>query len=258
MLVGFKTKLILLTGFLIVFVAVLLFIPPIPQSEAYHNFADHRFWLGVPNFGDVVSNAGFIVVGILGLSSIFKTDLFDNNADRLPYTVFFAAVTLIGFGSAYYHWAPANETLFWDRLPITIAFMSLFAAVIADRIDRRAGIYWLLPILVAAGIISLVYWQQTEAVGTGDLRFYGMVQYFPVAAILFIIWQVKEYKYTSGTPLIQVFVWYAASKLFEYFDKQIFELLSGAVSGHTLKHLAAAVAAYMILTMLRMSAIERR
>ena len=245
-----RSKLILLISLFLASLAVLLLVPPIPQWDAYHNFADGRTWLGIPNFGDVMSNAGFVIVGLLGLVKIFQADLFDSSLDRIPYIIFFIGVTLVGIGSGYYHFAPSNETLFWDRLPMTIAFMSFFAAVIADRIDKRAGIVWLMPVLLIAGAYSLIYWQQTEAAGAGDLRFYAMVQFFPMLAIPVIFWLFRDYRYTEGKSLLWVIGWYALSKVLEHFDPQIFELLGGAVSGHSLKHLAAAVAPFMILKML--------
>src|SRR3984957_8411077 len=45
-------------------VALLL---PLPRDQGYHDFADQRILLGVPNFWNVVSNIPFIVIGALGL-----------------------------------------------------------------------------------------------------------------------------------------------------------------------------------------------
>jgi len=160
--------------------AVATFISPIPQDPGYHNFADLRPRFDIPNFGDVVSNIGFLIVGLLGLSMILGPkckELFDRSSDAIPYIIAFIGVTFVAFGSSYYHWAPGNETLLWDRLPMTISFMSLFAAVIADRINRRAGLYILLPVLLAAGVLSVFYWNFTELAGQGDLRPYAIVQF---------------------------------------------------------------------------------
>ncbi|MFP6870343.1 MAG: ceramidase domain-containing protein [Nitrospinota bacterium] len=197
-----------------------------------------------------MSNAGFVAAGLYGLARIFRDGLFDNSPDRVPYIVFFAGAALVGLGSGYYHWAPSNERLFWDRLPMTIAFMSFFAAVIADRIHRRVGLVWLLPILLFAGAFSLIYWQRTEAAGAGDLRFYGMVQFFPLAAIPVIFWLFRDYRYTEGKPLLLAIGWYVGSKIMEHFDLLLLGLSGGTVSGHSLKHMAAAVAVFWVLRML--------
>ena len=121
----------------------LLFVPPIPQDPAYHLFADIRTCLGIPNFGNVVSNAAFIVVGVLGLLVFFSKPAprqIRNAPHTLPFAVFFISIIAVGIGSAYYHWQPDNESLFWDRLPMTMAFMSITAAIIADPDDLRASI----------------------------------------------------------------------------------------------------------------------
>jgi hypothetical protein len=80
--------------------------PSIPQDPSYHHFADRRAWLGVPSFGNVVSNAAFLLVGALGLRLVWgpRSGLTDGR-ERWPYAVFFAGVALTAVGSAYYHGA---------------------------------------------------------------------------------------------------------------------------------------------------------
>ena len=256
-----RTKLIIVAILFFAVLIAILFVAPIPQDPGYHRFADGRPFLGVPNFGDVVSNGGFLVVGLWGLFRVWgkgKTGLFDDPLDAVPYGVLFAGVTLIGVGSGFYHAGPNNQTLFWDRLPMTIVFMAFFAAVIADRIHRRAGIVWLLPLLVIAGVLALLYWRQTELAGHGDLRFYGMVQFFPILAIPVIFRLFPEHRYTPARPLVWVILWYGAAKVCETFDREIFELLGGNLSGHSLKHLLAGIAVYWVLNMVARSAIDDR
>jgi hypothetical protein len=101
---------------------------PIPQSLDYHRFADRRTLLGIPNCFNVLSNVIFLVVGVLGLRFLFRGDgasaanSFTYRSERWPYVVFFLGVTLTAFGSAYYHLAPENSRLVWDRLPMAIGF----------------------------------------------------------------------------------------------------------------------------------------
>ena len=45
---------------------VLIFVQPIPQWPEYHDFADDRAFLGIPNTHNVLSNLGFLIVGIWG------------------------------------------------------------------------------------------------------------------------------------------------------------------------------------------------
>jgi hypothetical protein len=255
-----EQRLWVLVAMFVVSVGGVLLVAPIPQDPAYHLFADSRALLGIANFGDVTSNVGFILVGVPGMWLVTGTRgrrIFTEAADGWPYGVFFFGVALVCLGSGYYHLEPGDDRLFWDRLPMTIAFMSLFSAIVADRIDRRAGIFGLLPVLLVLGMLSLVYWDWTEAQGRGDLRFYGLVQFYPMAALPVICWLFRKAGYTGGGYLIWVIVWYAIAKVLEHFDAEVFDLLGHTVSGHSLKHLASAVATFMVLRMV-MTAPERR
>ena len=231
-----------------------LFVSPLPQDPAYHLFADPRACFGIPNFGNVASNVGFPMVGIVGLFVLYgkgSSRRKDILADTLPYAVFLVAIALIGVGSAYYHWQPNNHTLFWDRLPMTLGFMALGAAIIADRIHREVGLKILLPILLVLGIASLIYWSATEAAGRGDLRFYGLVQFLPIALIPIICWLFPAARYTKGCYVTGMILCYGLAKLFEQFDFEIYDLVGGWVSGHTLKHLAATIATAFVIPMWR-------
>ena len=246
----------ILLGLLGLGLAGLLSLDPIPQDPGYHQFADQRPLLGIPNFNDVASNAGFALAGGLGIVILVgcaRRETFPDPAAARPYAVFFIGIVLISLGSAYYHWAPSNARLLWDRLPMSIAFMALCASIIGDRIDSRAGNRWGLPILCGLGILSVVYWHWTELMDRGDLRFYGFVQFYPAILLPFVIWLFPEHRYTAGRYLFWVVGWYGLSKLLEYFDQQLFDLLGQSVSGHTLKHLAATGATLVVLRMLLMS-----
>ena len=229
----------------------MLFVPPIPQDPAYHLFADLRSCLGVPNFGNVASNILFTLVGLAGLMVLYGPGRVSSLADTLPYAVFFAGVVLIGAGSAYYHWSPDNGTLFWDRLPMTVAFMALTAGVITDRIHRDAGLKIFLPGLLVIGAASLIYWIETEAKGAGDLRWYGLVQFLPVLLVPVICWLFPKSRYTKGGYIAAMILLYALAKLFEQFDFQIYALAGDMISGHTLKHVTAALAIACVIPMWR-------
>jgi hypothetical protein len=219
------------------------------QPLAYHNFADHRGWLGIPNFGDVVSNVPFAVVGICGLIFLLQPGpgTFSDRRERWLYLVMFAGLILTAFGSAYYHLEPGNARLVWDRIPIMMVFMALLAAVIGERISVVAGL-GLFPVLQAAGIGSVLVWRSGELHGHGDLRFYAAVQVYAILILLLVL--LIPAKYTRGSDLVVVVGLYVLAKILEESDRQIFAL-GHLVSGHTLKHLAAAAAGYWILRMLQ-------
>jgi hypothetical protein len=226
-----------------------MLLQPIPQPLSYHNFADHRAWLGVPNFGDVVSNLPFAIIGVWGLIALFTPGVikFTDLRERWLYIVMFAGLILTAFGSAYYHLAPDNARLVWDRIPINIVFMALLSAVIAERMSIRMGLA-LFPILEVVGVASVLTWRAGELQDHADLRFYAAAQ---VYAILILLLSLRfPAKYTRGADFAVVVGFYVLAKILEESDRQVFAL-GHIASGHTLKHLAAAAASYWILRMLK-------
>jgi hypothetical protein len=225
---------------------------PVHQSQAYHHFADQRTFLGIPRCLDVVSNIGFLIVGLWGLLFVLhagnKESLsFLPRNERWPYVFFFLGVALTAFGSAYYHLAPDNARLIWDRLPMTVGFMALLAAVLGERVDFRLANRTLAP-LMTTGVGSVLYWRWTESLGRDDLRLYGLVQFGSLVIVL-LTCALLPSRYTRGGDMFVVVVLYAVAKAFEALDKQIFAL-GGIVSGHSLKHITAAVACFWVLRML--------
>jgi hypothetical protein len=244
----------LLVVFTILSIAAALLLPAVPQPVEYHDFADRRTMLGVANFLDVASNAGFLVVALAGFVVVARRGTqFEHGIERWPYAVFFAGMLLTAAGSAWYHLAPDNETLFWDRLPMTIAFMSLIAAQIIDRISIRAGIALLAPLLLV-GAGSVIYWIATERAGAGNVMPYVVLQAYAVAALLLIA-VTQPSRYTRGADIYWVFAGYVAAKFLEFFDREIMAL-GQIVSGHTLKHLAAALAGFMVCRMLLLRTLQ--
>jgi len=225
--------------------AVAFSIPPIPQNPAYHRFADQRTMLGIPNAFNVLSNVGFVAVGALGLRRLARAG---PGRERPAFLILFTSVALTGAGSAYYHVAPSSATLFWDRLPMAVAFASLTALTLGERVSPRAGPS-LLAALVVISVASVVSWRLGESAGAGDLRLYGLVQFLPMVLIPLAL-ALFPMRWLRAGDLVGVLGWYAASKLLEALDAPIFAL-AGVVSGHTLKHLAAATAAAWLLRVAR-------
>ena len=222
-------------------------VPAFAQDVSYHDFADQRPFLGIPNFMDVLSNILFIVYGIMGMRFLKTADL--KCEEKILWGSLFVGSILTGFGSGYYHLGPENHTLVWDRIPMTIAFMSLFSIIIYERMHAKAGLY-LLPVFLIIGISSVFYWDYTESIGQGDLRFYMLVQLLPLAAIPIVLLSLKG-PYTGTRYFIGALAWYVLAKVLDKLDKPVFELLSGIVSGHSLKHIAAALGLYVLIIYLR-------
>jgi len=241
-----KRRLFILLFLTIICIGAISFFRNIPQPESYHAFADTRPLWGIPNFANVISNLPFLVTGLLGLAFVGNSGA--NHRLRLIYGLLFSGVLLIAIGSCYYHLHPDNARLVFDRIPMTIVFMSLLAATVAEFIDEKAGFMSLCP-LVIFGIGSVLYWYLTEKNGHGDLRPYVLVQFYPVVFIpLIMVFFPSPAGKKAVVPLAWVVGWYVVAKILEIFDKEIYNVL-GVVSGHTLKHLAACLSTYYFVVL---------
>ena len=227
--------------------AVVMLVPRIPQDPAYHSFSDTRTIAGVPNFWNVVSNAPFLLVGAYGVWAWLRARWIDKR-DRWPWAVLVGASFLIGIGSGYYHWTPDTRTLFWDRLPMTLGFMGVFSAVINERVHRPGGLFLLGPFL-ALGVLSVEVWRQGELTGVGDLRFYALVQFYPMLAIPLMLLLFPA-RYTESRGLWWMVGWYGVAKALELADEVIWGATGGWMGGHAVKHVAAAVAVWVVFRML--------
>jgi hypothetical protein len=224
-----------------------LMLPPIAQDPAYHLFADRRGLLGIPNFLDVTTNLAFLAVGIVGI--LFCTMPQKAHGARMAWLACFASVALVGFGSAYYHLAPDSSTLVWDRLPMSIGFMALSVAVLAEYVNPRLENYLLVP-AIALGLASVIYWHFTD-----DLRLYALVQFLPLLMLPAILLLFRGSRIDQGF-LLAALVIYLVSKLAEHYDRAVFGWTGEIISGHSLKHLLAATALLVVYGMLRRRTIQ--
>lgn len=243
-----RTRLWMLLGLSVLAIVGVMLQAPLAQPLDYHAFADQRTIWGIPNFWNVLSNVPFLIFGLMGVVATARRK-------SLPlkwiYLTFFAGTGLVAFGSGYYHLAPSNATLVWDRLTMVIVFMAFFALIIAEYLSARAGRLAFLPLEVL-GVGSVVYWHFTEAAGHGDLRPYIAVQFLPIILIPLILLFFPS-RWWPARLLWAVLGTYVLAKLLEHFDAQVFAIFGHVISGHSLKHVAAALG-----TCLFMLAMTRR
>jgi hypothetical protein len=228
---------------LVVGIVVWLVMPVITQPQGYHRFADSRAWGGIPNAADVLSNLAFVAVGLLGFFRVQQGQRPLPQVVRIGLNVFFLGLFLTGFGSAYYHWNPTDQTLVADRLPMTVAFAGTFGAIVAERISARCGLAVLLLMLVI-GPASVLHWQ-----ATGDLSLYVVVQFGGMAGVLLLLSLTKVGH--DPFPWWALMAWYAVSKVMESGDLLIWNASREMFAGHALKHLAAAMGGLAIANALR-------
>lgn len=204
--------------------------PIMTQPQSYHNFADTRFFWGIPNALDVLSNFFFLVAGALGISEVLKQAKL---LTKKSWFWFFLSIILIAPGSAYYHWDPNDSTLVWDRIPMSMGFMALYVALLVEHISAPLERYLIPAILL--GIISVIVWAVTT-----DLRFYFWVQFSSFVTIPLILILFKS-RYSHKIYFLYALVIYGLAKWTEVKDHEIFYGTGNIISGHTLKHILAAL-----------------
>jgi hypothetical protein len=251
---AFRVRLTLIGVLGLFALSSLLFVAPFPQDTTYHNFADQRTLWNIPHALNVLSNIPFVIFGLCGLVWLLSKrgrSLGEHFLYRWEWwasILLFIFVTLTGVGSAYYHANPNNDTLYWDRLPLTVVFMTFFVLVFAERVAPKIG-PWLLWPCIAFGFFGVTYWHWTEMHGAGDVRVYALVQFFPLLALPIILLLFPP-RYTGTAALWGVLAWYGLAKILELLDRAIYTG-NGVVSGHTLKHLVAALGGLWLLLLLQ-------
>ena len=240
-LLGIGWRHALLLTIVISSLAIMMSFQPIGQNPDYHDFGDRRAFFGIPNFFDVVTNIPFLLVGMAGINFCLGSR---SPGFRMAWITFFAGVAIVSAGSGYYHWNPTNDTLVWDRLPMTVAFMGLFAALLAEYVSAKLGKYLLAPAILA-GLFSVIYWHWFD-----DLRFYVWIQFVPLLTIPFLMVLFRS-GYSRQWLLMVAFACYLLAKILEACDREVFAFTQSLFSGPSFKHLLAALGCLSILVMLK-------
>lgn len=222
--------------------AGLMAVDSIPQDPAYHRFADTRAFLGVPNFLNVASNLLFLLAGAAGAAFCLAQS---HSSARASWTTLFLGAALVSLGSGYYHWTPDDGRLVWDRLPMTFGFMGLLVAVVAEHAGDRFE-HELLAAALIVGAASVAWWWLAD-----DLRLYIWVQLAPLVVVLLAL-ALFPGKYTHRVYLLYGLAAYVLAKIAEFYDRELFALTQGGLSGHTAKHALAALAVFLVYLMLRL------
>jgi hypothetical protein len=212
------------------------FVPPIPQALSYHNFADQNAFCSIPHFWNVVSNLPFLFVSILGATYIRKRPDLPN---RNSWVVFVVGVGLVALGSSYYHWNPNNQTLVWDRMPMTIGFIAALTAICSEVFGK--SVERLLWIFLAIGVASVCVWWAYD-----DLRFYAWVQFFPFLA-LFVMLVFDQGRIRVKHRVVYAILYYVVAKVFEHWDAAVYSLSGDSMSGHAIKHVFAALGTWELI-----------
>lgn len=232
------------TGLLCAVLALLalaLWGPVLQASPHQHGFADQRMLWGIPCALDVLSNLPFALAGAWGLVLLgrVRPGVLDA-ATRAAATLFCAGLLLTAAGSSWYHWQPDDAGLLWDRLGMVAAFAGILGLAAARHASPRAGGAMALAVL-AAGPLAVLWWAHT-----GNLLPWAVVQMGGMLLVLALAC-LPQRAGALAVPLGAVIAWYGAAKLLELGDQAVFDATGQWVAGHSLKHLAAAGAAWPVL-----------
>lgn len=217
--------------------------PTVEQAARQHQYADQATRWGIPHALDVLTNLPFALFGLAGLWLLWRTGPRLDASARLCVTVFLVGLVATCAGSSAYHLAPDDAGLALDRLGMAVAFAGMLALAVHDRVSARAGLISL-PVLLVLAALSVQVWRQT-----GNLLPWGVVQFGGMLTIVTLA-TLRPVHVTTGLNLLAVIAWYAVAKLAELADHEIHQLTGGRMSGHNLKHLLAALAAWPVLAML--------
>lgn len=238
-----KSEISFLTG-LIILLILAIFLPSIQQNQNYHNFADKRVLFGVNNAFDTLSNLAFIIVGALGLFNFYNNQFIKiSNSFSVILNLFFISIILTGLGSDYYHLSSNDFTLVFDRLALTLVFTFILAMLANIRISERSGFHTLAELIILAPLTVLI-WNYN-----GNLTPYAVLQF---GGIILVVLTLILTKASKPSPCFtSLIILYGVAKLAEFYDEKIFTLSQNLISGHTLKHLIAALAVIIFVSPLK-------
>ncbi len=236
-------------------VALACLAPAVAQYANYHAFADQRTLWGMPFAMDVLSNLPFAVLGALGLLRLRSVQTpparrtgfaawVPCDAQRPLAQLFFGGLLLTALCSIYYHLQPDDLGLAIDRMGMLAAFAGLLGLAAADRVSARAG-QWTAAAMLALGPVAVGVWAVS-----GNLLPWSVLQGGGMLLVVCLALR-KPLVGAWGVPLTAVIAWYAVAKVLELGDHHILTVTHGLVSGHTLKHLAAAMAAWPVIAVMQ-------
>lgn len=245
-----------LLGLLLALGGALFLYGAIPLPVDYHDFADTREWLGLPNAVNVLSNLAFLAAGIAGLWVVVTKRRELTNGELILWFFFFDMVALTGFTSGLYHLAPGHLGLLFDRITIALGVSALLGVLVYERIDPKTGIRVTIGWAIFA-VLAACSWYYSETLNASEQRAYIVAQGFPLLAVPLILWLYPA-RYTHGWHFLAGLGCYIAAKALEAVDGAVFEGTGGIISGHSLKHLAAAAGAgWLVWHLARRRAVRR-
>jgi hypothetical protein len=213
---------------------------PAPTHAHGGAFADMRELLSIPNALDVLSNLPFLIFGAWGLLCLSPRWPILPAPQRQAVAVFFVGLIATWIGSSYYHWEPNAWGLMWDRAGMGIAFAGVLGLAVAERVSPRASTATSFVTLVSA--LAATAW----CFATGDVLPWACIQFGGMLLVLACAFLPRQAN-SLGVNWLALIGIYAAAKLLEGADAAVFHATGDWISGHSLKHVVASLAALPVL-----------
>lgn len=215
-------------------------IPAINQDQFYHVFADRRAWGVISNAADTLSSFAFVIAGTWGIWRLVSGRLLlPDSLMRLPMAVFLAGVVLTGIASGFYHLEPNDSRLAVDRLAMCVSFTGVLALLAADRVSERIGV-WTLWGLLFLSLLTVLIW-----IFSGNLTPYAILQFGGIFMVAAFCWRPPIRG--RGLNFLGLLIFYGLAKVSEILDYEIFEFTFGLISGHSVKHVLAAIGVFALI-----------
>jgi putative effector of murein hydrolase LrgA (UPF0299 family) len=210
---------------------------PVLLDAGMHRYAGQRAWLGLPSAVNVLCNLPLLLAGVWGWHAA-RASAWPASV-RLPWQGFFISVAGGSLIAAVYHAAPSDTGFVLAQAAMAAAFVMLTFGMLAERVHTRFGSRT--GVQAAAALVALA--AGAVVLGTGlrgsvDLRPFLLLQIVPLLLIPAGVASLQG-AHTRGSDWLVMLVAYAAAKLFEMADTQIFAV-TGWIGGHALMHLALA------------------
>lgn len=213
-----------------------------------HPFVDARTWWHMPNTMDVLSNLPLLIAGLWGLMVLSRSRLSAlHGHTRQALSVFFWGLALTGVGSSVYHWAPEAQSLVLDRLGMAVTFAGALGLAMAERVGVQAARNTMLVVLLTGSLSAAMPLTHGNVLPWVVVQFGGMA---------FMAWAAlrRPLPTALGVSLGALIAWYALAKALEMGDAAVFNATADLISGHSLKHLVAALAAWPVIRAMRQNA----
>ena len=235
-----------LAGVFLVLLAAALLGRSVAQPAHYHDFADQRSWGWLPHAMDVLSNLPFALWGMVGIWALLRAvrvQVVSAPAAAMA-GLFFGGLWVTAAVSAAYHLQPGDAGLAWDRGGMVLAFAGLLGLAAMRAVSARAGMELATAVLVL-GPLSVYAWSLS-----GNVLPWAVLQGGGMVLILVFACLRPAQAWELPVRWGLVIAIYALAKLFELGDHAVYGWTGHLVSGHSLKHVVAACAAWPVVSAL--------